>query len=29
MKNERGGIISKLFIIPAGVALMVGFFFLG
>ena len=27
--NERGGIISKLFIIPAGVALMVGFFFLG
>lgn len=29
MKNERGGIISKLFIIPLGVALMVGFFFLG
>ncbi len=29
MKNERGGIISKLFIIPVGVALMVGFFFLG
>ena len=27
--NEQGGIISKLFIIPAGVALMVGFFFLG
>jgi cell division protein FtsN len=29
MNNERGGIISKLFIIPVGVALMVGFFFLG
>jgi cell division septation protein DedD len=29
MMNEQGGIISKLFIIPAGVALMVGFFFLG
>ncbi len=29
MKNERGGIISKLFIIPAGVVLMLGFFFLG
>jgi cell division septation protein DedD len=29
MKNQRGGIISKLFIIPLGVALMVGFFFLG
>ncbi len=29
MSNERGGIISKLFVIPAGVALMVGFFFLG
>jgi len=29
MNNERGGILSKLFIIPAGVALMVGFFFLG
>jgi len=27
--NDRGGIISKLFIIPAGVALMLGFFFLG
>lgn len=27
--NERGGILSKLFIIPVGVALMVGFFFLG
>jgi DedD protein len=29
MRNERGGILSKLFIIPIGVALMVGFFFLG
>ncbi len=29
MNNERGGIISKIFIIPMGVALMVGFFFLG
>lgn len=29
MNNERGGIISKLFIIPIGVALMIGFFFLG
>jgi cell division protein FtsN len=29
INNERGGIISKLFIIPAGVALMLGFFFLG
>lgn len=29
MLNQRGGIISKLFIIPLGVALMVGFFFLG
>ena len=28
-KNERGGIIAKLFIIPAGVVLMMGFFFLG
>jgi cell division protein FtsN len=27
--EERGGIISKLFIIPAGVVLMLGFFFLG
>ncbi len=27
--NQRGGIISKIFIIPVGVALMVGFFFLG
>jgi DedD protein len=29
MKNERGGIISNLFIIPAGVALMIGVFLLG
>jgi cell division protein FtsN len=29
MKNERGGILSKIIFIPAGVALMVGFFFLG
>jgi cell division septation protein DedD len=29
MNNERGGIISKIFLIPVGVALMVGFFFLG
>jgi cell division protein FtsN len=29
MRNERGGILSKLFVIPIGVALMVGFFFLG
>lgn len=29
MNNQRGGILSKLFIVPAGVALMVGFFFLG
>jgi DedD protein len=28
-KNERGGIISNLIIIPAAVTLMVGFFFLG
>jgi len=27
--NQHGGIISKLFIIPVGVALMAGFFFLG
>jgi DedD protein len=27
--NERGGIISKLIIIPAGITLMIGFFFLG
>lgn len=29
MNNQRGGILSKLFVIPAGAALMVGFFFLG
>ena len=29
MNNERGGIISKIFVIPAGVVLVVGFFFLG
>ena len=29
MNNQRGGLLSKVFIIPAGVALMVGFFFLG
>ena len=29
MNNERGGILSKIIIIPAGVVLMVGFFFLG
>jgi DedD protein len=29
MNNQKGGIISKMFIIPTGVALMVGFFFLG
>jgi cell division protein FtsN len=27
--DQRGGILSKIFIIPMGVALMVGFFFLG
>lgn len=27
--NERGGVISKLIIIPTGIALMIGFFFLG
>jgi cell division protein FtsN len=27
--NQKGGIISKIIIIPAGVVLMVGFFFLG
>ena len=29
MNNERGGIISNLFIIPAGLALLVGVFILG
>ncbi len=29
MNNERGGILSKIVIVPAGVALMVCFFFLG
>jgi cell division septation protein DedD len=29
MNNQRGGFLSKIFIIPAGVALMVVFFFLG
>ena len=29
MNNQRGGIISTVFVIPVGVALMVGFFFLG
>ncbi len=29
MNNQRGGILTKLFAIPVGVALMVGFFFLG
>lgn len=29
MVNQRGGMLSKIFIIPVGVALMVGFFFLG
>lgn len=29
MNNERGGIISKLFLIPAAIALMAGFFLLG
>jgi cell division septation protein DedD len=29
MFNEKGGIISKIFIIPAGVVLMAGFFLLG
>lgn len=29
MTTERGGILSKIIIIPAGVVLMVGFFFLG
>lgn len=29
MNNQRGGIISMFFIIPVGVALMIGFFLLG
>ena len=29
MGNQKGGIISKLFVLPVGVAFMVGFFFLG
>jgi cell division septation protein DedD len=29
MNNERGGILSKIIIIPTGVVLMAGFFFLG
>jgi cell division protein FtsN len=29
INNQHGGILSKIFIIPVGVALMVGFFFLG
>ena len=29
INDQRGGILSKIFIIPFGVALMVGFFFLG
>ena len=29
IKNQKGGILSKIFIVPVGVALMVGFFFLG
>ena len=29
MHNERGGILSKLLTIPAGVAILVAFFFLG
>lgn len=29
MNNQNGGIISKLFFLPLGLALMVGFFFLG
>lgn len=29
MNNQRGGILSKLLVVPAGVALMVGFFSLG
>lgn len=29
IKNQQGGILSKIFIIPVGVAFMVGFFLLG
>jgi cell division protein FtsN len=29
INNERGGIISSIFMIPIGIALMIGFFFLG
>jgi len=29
IKNQKGGILSKVIMIPAGVVLMVGFFFLG
>ena len=29
INDQKGGILSKIFIIPVGVALMVGFFFLG
>jgi DedD protein len=29
INNQQGGILSKIFIIPLGVAIMVGFFFLG
>ena len=29
INNQQGGILSKLFIVPVAVALMVGFFFLG
>ena len=29
IKDQKGGILSKIFIIPVGVTLMVGFFFLG
>jgi cell division septation protein DedD len=29
INNQKGGILSKIFMIPVGVALMVGFFFLG
>jgi cell division protein FtsN len=29
INNQQGGILSKIFMIPVGIALMVGFFFLG